>query len=152
MIHRDDLVLLGTPRRARICSRRTVRQAGGLAGATLMHIATDVTSISGRARRPAPRRDVLARSTTGTQCRPARDGRIARARPTAVLAANADDLAAEPATAAFRDRLTLTPSRVEAMAKGLEDIAALPTRSAGRWPTGRGRTGCAFAASPRRSA
>jgi len=44
----------------------------------------------------------------------------------AVLAANARDLGASGATAAFRDRLTLTPARVEAMAQGLEDIAALP--------------------------
>jgi glutamate-5-semialdehyde dehydrogenase len=44
----------------------------------------------------------------------------------AILAANAQDLAASQANAAFRDRLTLTPDRVEAMARGLEDIAALP--------------------------
>ena len=43
-----------------------------------------------------------------------------------VLAANAADLAESRATDAFRDRLTLTPARVEAMAQGLEDIAALP--------------------------
>ena len=43
-----------------------------------------------------------------------------------VLAANADDLAASTATDAFRDRLTLTQARVEAIARGLEDIAALP--------------------------
>jgi glutamate-5-semialdehyde dehydrogenase len=45
----------------------------------------------------------------------------------AVLAANAEDLAAATnLTAAFRDRLTLTGSRVEAMAQGLEEVAALP--------------------------
>ena len=50
-----------------------------------------------------------------------------RARQEAVLAANAADLAAaRDLTPAFRDRLTLTPARVEAMAVGLEDIAALP--------------------------
>ena len=50
-----------------------------------------------------------------------------RAREAAVLAANAEDLAAAPdLTAAFRDRLTLTPARVEAMACGLEEVAALP--------------------------
>jgi len=43
----------------------------------------------------------------------------------AILAANAQDLAASTATAAFRDRLTLTPSRIEAMAAGLEVVAAL---------------------------
>ena len=47
----------------------------------------------------------------------------------AILAANAQDLAAYDAgsgSAAFRDRLALTPARVEAMARGLDDIAALP--------------------------
>jgi len=46
-----------------------------------------------------------------------------------ILAANALDLkAAEAAgqTSAFIDRLTLTPERIEAMAQGLEAIAALP--------------------------
>jgi glutamate-5-semialdehyde dehydrogenase len=50
-----------------------------------------------------------------------------RARADAVLAANAEDVAAATGlTAAYRDRLTLTPARVEAMATGLEEIAALP--------------------------
>ena len=52
-----------------------------------------------------------------------------RARSQAIVAANARDLAAFDAgggTAAFRDRLALTPARVEAMARGLDDIAALP--------------------------
>ncbi|KXV35739.1 gamma-glutamyl phosphate reductase [Gluconobacter thailandicus] len=45
-----------------------------------------------------------------------------------IVAANQQDLATLSAdrTAAFRDRLTLTPERVEAMAKGLEDVAKLP--------------------------
>jgi glutamate-5-semialdehyde dehydrogenase len=46
-----------------------------------------------------------------------------------IVAANEADLAAFDAaggTAAFRDRLALTPARVEAMAKGLDEIAALP--------------------------
>jgi len=43
-----------------------------------------------------------------------------------ILAANAADVAAFTGTAAFRDRLTLNPARLEAMAKGLEDIAVLP--------------------------
>ncbi|WP_270938664.1 glutamate-5-semialdehyde dehydrogenase, partial [Falsiroseomonas oryzae] len=50
-----------------------------------------------------------------------------RARTDALLAANAEDLAAASGlTAAYRDRLTLTPARIEAMAKGLEEVAALP--------------------------
>jgi len=41
--------------------------------------------------------------------------------------ANARDLgAAQGQPAAFRDRLTLTPSRVDAMARGIEEIIALP--------------------------
>ena len=43
-----------------------------------------------------------------------------------ILAANALDMEASTATAAFQDRLLLTPTRVEAMAMGLEDVAALP--------------------------
>ena len=43
-----------------------------------------------------------------------------------ILDANAADLAAYSGSAAFRDRLTLTDTRVDAMAKGLEDIALLP--------------------------
>jgi glutamate-5-semialdehyde dehydrogenase len=46
----------------------------------------------------------------------------------AILAANAQDLEAAKAKdlkPSFVDRLTLSPSRLEAMAKGLEDIAAL---------------------------
>ena len=50
-----------------------------------------------------------------------------RARADTLVAANAEDLAAATElSAAYRDRLTLTPARVEAMAKGLEEIAALP--------------------------
>jgi glutamate-5-semialdehyde dehydrogenase len=43
-----------------------------------------------------------------------------------ILAANATDVAAYRGTAAFVDRLTLTEARVEAMARGLEEVAALP--------------------------
>ncbi len=50
-----------------------------------------------------------------------------RARSATILAANTEDLlAADTLTTAFRDRLTLTPARIEAMAKGLEEVAALP--------------------------
>ncbi|WP_025886237.1 glutamate-5-semialdehyde dehydrogenase [Asaia prunellae] len=43
-----------------------------------------------------------------------------------ILVANARDVASSKASAAFIDRLTLTPARIEAMAKGLEAIALLP--------------------------
>ncbi len=50
-----------------------------------------------------------------------------RARMPALLDANAADLEAAPALSdAFRDRLTLTEPRIEAMARGLEEVAALP--------------------------
>jgi glutamate-5-semialdehyde dehydrogenase len=65
--------------------------------------------------------------------RPVKDRALAvaaaalRARAPEILAANEADLAAaEGLTPAFRDRLTLTPARIEAMAKGLEEVAALP--------------------------
>ena len=44
-----------------------------------------------------------------------------------IIAANAEDIAAAPGLSpAFRDRLLLNTARVEAMAKGLEEVAALP--------------------------
>ncbi len=51
-----------------------------------------------------------------------------RERSAGIVAANRKDLAAlsEDRNAAFRDRLTLTPERIEAMARGLEDVARLP--------------------------
>jgi glutamate-5-semialdehyde dehydrogenase len=49
-----------------------------------------------------------------------------RARTDAILAANAADLAAYDGLPALRDRLRLDAKRVEAMAVGLEEIAALP--------------------------
>lgn len=51
-----------------------------------------------------------------------------RARAEDILSANAKDMVVaeqKGRPAAFRDRLKLTPDRIEAMAKGLEDIAAL---------------------------
>ena len=43
-----------------------------------------------------------------------------------ILAANEADVAGFQGTSAFRDRLLLTPERIESMACGLEEIAALP--------------------------
>ncbi len=81
------------------------------------------------ARLPAPVRDAALRAAAA-ELRAARD---------AIVEANARDLAAFDAaggTKAFRDRLALTPARVEAMAKGLDEIADLPdplARSLGDW-------------------
>jgi glutamate-5-semialdehyde dehydrogenase len=43
-----------------------------------------------------------------------------------ILDANTRDLAAATGTSAFQDRLRLTPARIDAMAQGLRDVAALP--------------------------
>ena len=59
-----------------------------------------------------------------------------RAQGEQILAANAVDLAAFGGSASLRDRLTLSPARVEAMARGLDDIALLPDplgRTLGEW-------------------
>ena len=72
----------------------------------------------------------LAVASTETKDRALRAAAAAlRADCEAILAANREDLArAQQAavTGAFLDRLGLDGARVEAMAKGLEDIAALP--------------------------
>src|SRR5205085_45669 len=52
-----------------------------------------------------------------------------RSRETQILAANAGDVAqarSDGCDAAFVDRLTLTPALVEQMARGIEEVAALP--------------------------
>lgn len=49
-----------------------------------------------------------------------------RANSAAILQANALDMAASQATPAFKDRLLLNAARVDAMAAGLESIAAQP--------------------------
>ncbi|MFT9221378.1 MAG: glutamate-5-semialdehyde dehydrogenase [Gluconobacter oxydans] len=71
----------------------------------------------------------LARASAETRNRALSEAAKAlRVRSDEIVAANQKDLAAlsEDRNAAFRDRLTLTPERVEAMARGLEDVARLP--------------------------
>ena len=93
-----------------------------------MHIETEATQHLQRAAHAA--RDashVLARLPDGERNTALRAMAAAlRSQCADILAANAADLAACGGTAAFRDRLALTEARVEAMAKGLEDIALLP--------------------------
>ena len=93
-----------------------------------MHIETEATQQLHRAAidaREAAR--VLARSSEATRNAALTTMAAAlRDCQPAILAANEADVGAFNGTNAFRDRLTLTPDRVEAMAKGLEDIAALP--------------------------
>jgi glutamate-5-semialdehyde dehydrogenase len=88
-------------------------------------IETRSMGVMGRAAREAARR--LARlSGAARSAGIAAAARRIRAHAGAIEAANRADLAASAAAAAFRDRLTLTPARIEAMAQGLDDIAALP--------------------------
>jgi glutamate-5-semialdehyde dehydrogenase len=69
------------------------------------------------ARAPGPVKDAALRAAAARL----------RAESAAILAANAADLDAAPGlTPGFRDRLVLNPARIEAMAKGLEEVAALP--------------------------
>lgn len=49
-----------------------------------------------------------------------------RAAEAEILAVNADEVAKADVSSAFKDRMTLNHDRLEAMAKGLEDIAGLP--------------------------
>jgi glutamate-5-semialdehyde dehydrogenase len=93
-----------------------------------MHIETEATQYLQRAAHAA--RDashVLARSPDAVRNAALQAmARALRAQIASILSANAADLAACTGTAAFRDRLALTEARVEAMAKGLEDVAHLP--------------------------
>jgi glutamate-5-semialdehyde dehydrogenase len=69
----------------------------------------------------------------------ARSADALREQAGAILAANARDVAAAPGyglTGAAIDRLTLTPSRVEEIARALEDVIALPD------PVGEAITSC----------
>jgi glutamate-5-semialdehyde dehydrogenase len=82
----------------------------------------------GRRARAAARALALA-STETKNAALAAMARAVREDAAAILAANAKDLAAaeqKGRPAAFLDRLRLTKDRIEAMAKGLEEIAGLP--------------------------
>ena len=90
-------------------------------------IATGMNAI-GRAAREAARRLGVATTKEKNAALAAMAAAIRRNAGT-ILAENALDLAdagKEKLAASFIDRLTLTPERVEAMAKGIEEIAALP--------------------------
>ena len=93
-----------------------------------MHIETEPTQHLQRAADAARAAShVLARSPDAERNAGLRAMAAAlRSASNEILAANATDLAAYTGTAAFRDRLMLTELRVNAMAKGLEDIALLP--------------------------
>jgi glutamate-5-semialdehyde dehydrogenase len=89
---------------------------------------TDVMAALGRAARAAAHALSLA-STKQKNLAIHKAADTMRARAADILAANARDMAAAKAkgtAGAFLDRLALDSARVEAMAKGLDDIAALP--------------------------
>jgi glutamate-5-semialdehyde dehydrogenase len=70
---------------------------------------------------------VLARADAGTRNRALTAGATAlRAARAEILEANARDVTVFKGSPAFADRLLLNVARVEAMARGLEDVAALP--------------------------
>ena len=82
----------------------------------------------GRAARAAAKQLALADAETKNEALNAAAKAI-RASTVAILAANGKDIEAARAAgrpSSFLDRLTLTPQRIEVMAKGLEEIAALP--------------------------
>jgi glutamate-5-semialdehyde dehydrogenase len=89
---------------------------------------SEVMTDIGRAARAAAH--ALSLASTETKNRALRDAAATiRARERDILAANAADMSAAKAsgaTPAFLDRLVLDSSRVEAMASGLDAIAALP--------------------------
>jgi glutamate-5-semialdehyde dehydrogenase len=93
-----------------------------------MHIETEATQHLQRAAHAARAAShVLARTSDADRNAALRAMAAAlRSHAADILAANAGDLAACTGTAAFRDRLALTDARVDAMARGLEDVARLP--------------------------
>jgi glutamate-5-semialdehyde dehydrogenase len=93
-----------------------------------MHIETEPTQHLQRAAQAARAASHdLARSTAAQRNDALRAMATAlRDQAPAILAANAEDVAQSTGNAAFRDRLSLTEARVAAMARGLEEVAALP--------------------------
>jgi glutamate-5-semialdehyde dehydrogenase len=82
----------------------------------------------GRAARAAAAELALAEPETKTRALKAAAGAI-RANVAKIAAANVKDMAAartKGLTPALLDRLELTPDRIEAMAKGVEEVAGLP--------------------------
>jgi glutamate-5-semialdehyde dehydrogenase len=109
---------------AAICSRHGARSSHAVNA-----IADETTHLLETAARAAKAAaGALARAPRPAKDRALMTAAVAMRREApAILAANAEDLAAATnLTGAFRDRLTLTGSRVEAMAQGLQEVAALP--------------------------
>ena len=106
--------------KAQAVSRQDVISAEADVAATMQQL--------GQAARVAAR-DIALASTAAKNLALTTAAETLRARTAGILAANARDLAAARArgiTGAFFERLTLDAKRIDAIAKGLEDIAALP--------------------------
>jgi glutamate-5-semialdehyde dehydrogenase len=90
-----------------------------------MNLEESVIALCREARAAAP---AMAAATTAVKNEALRAGAAAlRTHAEDLLRENARDVAAvTDATPAFVDRLTLTPSRIEAMAAGVEQVAELP--------------------------
>jgi glutamate-5-semialdehyde dehydrogenase len=86
-----------------------------------------VAALGQRARAAA---SALRNATTDAKNKALTEGaRLIRAEQAAILAANARDIDSAKAagmSSALQDRLLLNPARIEAMAKGIDDIVALP--------------------------
>ena len=107
---------------------QTLDLPNGEAGPTTAPSLSEAMGEIGRATRKAARTLALASGETRNHALRAAAGHI-RAGAPALLAANAQDVrnAVDAGTAkSFLDRLTLDASRIEAMARGIEDIADLP--------------------------
>jgi glutamate-5-semialdehyde dehydrogenase len=107
-------------------TRRVSRQPAPVKPETLADVGKAMAAL-GRQARAAAQELALASTKAKNAALMAAAGEM-RAQVAAILDANARDLAAVRegrATPAFLDRLTLDAKRVEAMAKGLEEVAAL---------------------------
>ena len=114
--------------KAALAAGRSPRRASRPAKPETLVDVGEAMAALGRQAREAARELALASSEAKNAALLAA-AREMRAQTPAILDANARDLAAVGegrATAAFLDRLALDPGRVEAMAKGLEQVAALP--------------------------
>jgi glutamate-5-semialdehyde dehydrogenase len=103
------------------------RRAGSRKPETLASVPDMMRALGGQAREAA--RELARAPTAAKNAALLAAAREIRAQTATIITENARDLAAATetrATAAFLDRLALDPKRIEAMAKGLEEIAALP--------------------------
>ena len=108
-------------------SARASRRSAPVKPETLTDVGESMAALGALAR-AAARELALASTQAKNAALIAAAGEM-RAQTAVILEANARDLAVareNRATAAFLDRLSLDAKRVEAMAKGLEEVAALP--------------------------